>query len=97
MAIHDFHVKRILALPAEANPPLVVHADAVLSCPVVLQAFQVVAIRDAQVIQTPRLMQNQQFPPCRALNLRRQSPRRFIVEQLFSLVARKAAYHLRTL
>jgi hypothetical protein len=30
MAVHNFHVQRILTMPAEANPPLIVHADAVL-------------------------------------------------------------------
>ena len=36
MIVHNSHVKRILALTAEANPPLVVHADAVLAFAVVL-------------------------------------------------------------
>ena len=30
MIVHNFHVQRILTMPAEANPPLLVHADAVL-------------------------------------------------------------------
>jgi hypothetical protein len=80
MVVHNFHVKRILTLPAEANPPLVVHADAVLAFAVVFQGFQMVAIRDTQIIQASRLIQQQQFPPCHALNLPRQSSGRFIIE-----------------
>ena len=72
MVVHNFHVQRILTVPAEANPPLIVHADAVLTFAVVFQRLQVIAIRDAQIIQTPRLMQHQQFPPRHALNLPRQ-------------------------
>ena len=68
---------------------------AVLAFAVAFQGFQVVAVRRAQVIQTPRLMQQQQFPPRHALNLRRQPPRRFVIEQLFRFMAGKAAYHVR--
>jgi len=94
MVIHNFHIQRIFALPAETNAPLVVDVDAVLAFAVVFQGFQVVAVRLAQVIQTPRLMQQQQFAPRRALNLVRQPPRRFIVEQPLGFLAGKAAYHL---
>ena len=94
MVVHNFYVQRILTMPAEANPPLIVHADAVLAFAVVFQRLQVVAIRDTQIIQAPGLMQHQQFPPRHALNLPRQPARRFIVKQLFSFVAGKAAYHL---
>ena len=97
MVIHNFHVQRVFALPAEANSPLVIDADAVLASAVVFQGFQVVAVRRAQVIQTPRLMQQQQFSSCRSLNLVRQAPRRFIVEQPLGFLAGEAAYHLRQL
>lgn len=95
MIVRNLYVKRIPVLPAEANPPLVVHADAVLACALSLQGFQVVAIRRPQVVQAAGLMQQQQFPPCRALDLRRQPPGRLIVEQLFGFVAGEAAYHFR--
>ena len=64
MVIRNFHVKHILALPAEAHATLVIDADAVLAFAVVLQGFQTVAIRHTQIIQAARLMQQQQFPPC---------------------------------
>jgi hypothetical protein len=92
--IHDFYVKRILALPAEANPPLVINPDAVLAFAVTFQRFQVVAVGHAQVVQSPGLMQQQKLSPGRPLNLRRQAPGRLVVEQPLSFPAGKAAYHL---
>jgi hypothetical protein len=91
--IHNFHGQRIFAVPAKTNPPLVIYADAVLAFAVVFQRFQMVAIRHAQIIQAARLVQHHQFPPRHALNLHRQPPRRFVVEQLFRFAAREAAYH----
>jgi hypothetical protein len=90
MVVRNFNVQRIFALPAEANPPLVIHADAVLAFAVVFQGFQVVAIRHPQVIQAPRLMQQEQFPPRHALDLLRQPPRR-LNSRSVSLQATKAA------
>lgn len=83
-------------MPAEANPPLVIYTDAVLAFAVVFQRFQVIAIRHPQVVQTPRLIQQQQFSPGNALNLCWQPPRRFVVEQLFCFRTGKAAYHPQT-
>jgi hypothetical protein len=84
----------MVILPAEANTPRIVYPYAVLALSVRLQCFQTIAGRHAQVIQTSRMMHQQQFPPRHPLNLRRQTPRRFIVEQLFGLGAGETAYHL---
>ena len=93
MVVHNFHVQRIFALPAETNAPLIVHTDAMLPVAVAFQGFQTVAVRRAQVIQSSRLMQQQQFAPRHALNLLRQPPGRLIVEQPLGLLASKTAYH----
>jgi len=55
MVVHNFHVKCILALPSEADAPLVIDADAVLAVPVALQGFESITRRGAQIVQTPRL------------------------------------------
>src|SRR5207302_6579166 len=47
MVVHDFHVQLILALPAEANAPLVIDTDAVLPVPVALQRFKPISRRSA--------------------------------------------------
>jgi len=61
-------------LPAEANTPLVVYPYAVLALSVRLQCFQTIAGRPAQIIQTPRMLHQQQLPPRPPLNLCRQTP-----------------------
>jgi len=73
MIIHNLDVKRIFALPAEAEPPLVIDAEAVLAGAVSFQGFQPVAGRQHQVAQFPRAVQLRQLPKGNALNLRRQS------------------------
>ena len=57
MVVHNFHVHRILALPAEAETPLVIDAYAMLAGSVTLQCFQPVARRRTQIVQTPSLVQ----------------------------------------
>ena len=50
-------IQRIHALPAEAEAPLVIDADAVLACTIPFQSFQAVPGRRPQVVQPPRLVQ----------------------------------------
>ena len=45
MVIHNFYFMRVFALPGEADAPLVVDADAVLSRAVAFESFQAVAGR----------------------------------------------------
>lgn len=52
MVIHYFHVFGSRIGPAEADSPLVVYANAVLSCAVAFEHFQAVAGRYAQILQT---------------------------------------------
>ena len=51
MVIHNFNVVRVFALPAEANPILIVDPDAVLPGTVAFEGFQAVAGRQLQVAQ----------------------------------------------
>ena len=97
MVVHNFHVQRIFALPAEANPPLVIDTDAVLPVPVALQRFKPISRWSAQILQAPGLVQQQQLSPSRPLNLRRQPPGRFVIEQPLSFRAGEAANQLPSL
>ena len=63
MVVNNLNFEGVLTLPAKANPPLVVDADAVLALAVAFQGLQMVAIGDAQVLQAPGLVQEQQLPP----------------------------------
>ncbi len=51
MVIDDLDVLGARIGPAKADPELVVDPDAVLSCPVALEGFQMVSGRNAQVFQ----------------------------------------------
>lgn len=52
MIIYDFYFFRIGSCPNKTDAPLVVDADAVLSCSASLQSFKPVARRDAQAVET---------------------------------------------
>ncbi len=63
MVISDFHVKGIALLPFEADPPLVIDPDAVLSLPVPLKYFQAVPGRLREVLECPHTVQIQKLAP----------------------------------
>ena len=73
MIIHNFNVVRVFTVPAEANAPLVIDADAVLANAVAFQGFQAVAGRQRQVTQFARAIKLRELPQGHALNLRRQA------------------------
>jgi hypothetical protein len=51
VVIHYFNVFGSRIGPSEADSPLVVYADAVLSCAIAFEHFQAVAGRYAQILQ----------------------------------------------
>jgi hypothetical protein len=93
MIIHDFNVQRVAVLPAEAYTPLVIHTDAELAFAIPAQFFEAIAMGQAKVIQCSRVVQKQQLPPGRFLNLRRKPPRCFIIKNALGFLAAEAAYH----
>ena len=92
MVVSQLHIPRLAPIPAKANPVLVVHPDAVLSCPVTLERFQPVTRRNAQVIQCRGSMQQPQSAQC---NARDGSPfsRGVTVEQRLGLPIPKGTDH----
>ena len=62
MVVDDFDLVRILILPNEANPPLSVDADRMLSCPITRQGFEAVAGRDAQIVQPVGIIEKTKLP-----------------------------------
>ena len=54
MVIHDLNIVGVALSPAEANPPLVVDADADLTAPISAQLLQSVGRRNPEVLQQPR-------------------------------------------
>jgi hypothetical protein len=63
MIIHDFDVIGAGFRPAETDPILIVHADAVLACAIALERFETVAWRDTKIIEMTRDLQLSQFSP----------------------------------
>jgi hypothetical protein len=51
VVIHDLYLVGISFSPLEANPPLIVDADAILTLAIPRELFEVVARRDTQVFQ----------------------------------------------
>jgi hypothetical protein len=73
MVIHNFNVVGAAFMPSEANPPLVIDADAVLPGAPTFESFQAVSGREPQVAQLARAVQLGELPQGDALNLRRQA------------------------
>jgi hypothetical protein len=93
MIIHDFHLLRIATAPDEANPPLIINADAVLAGAVTFQGFQPITRRRKQIGQCPRPVQVFQLAPGGVLNVRRQLAGAFTPKDALRFDARKAGYH----
>jgi hypothetical protein len=54
MVVHDQNVVSVVTLPAEADPPLSVDADAELPLAIARQSLEPVARRPAQILQATR-------------------------------------------
>jgi hypothetical protein len=57
--VNDLHIMRITLFPNEANPPLVVDPDAMLSTAVPFKSFQPIARWHLQVLHRPGAMEIQ--------------------------------------
>lgn len=95
--VNDFNVVRILALPAETEPILIVGAQAVLAGPVAAQGFQPVSRRHPQIPQVARTVQLRQFAERNPLDLRRQSVMPQPHPEFFGLCAGETDNHPLTL
>jgi hypothetical protein len=61
VVVDDLYVEGVGAAPHEANSPLVVYPDAVLSLPPALEGLEAISWRDAQIVQRHRPMKEQEF------------------------------------
>jgi hypothetical protein len=68
MVVHNFNFMGIAFMPAEANPPLVVHTNAMLTLTTALQCFEPVARRHDHVPQFRGRVQCQEFASGASLN-----------------------------
>jgi hypothetical protein len=93
MIVNDLNPSHIPVMPHKTNPPLVVHADAVLAFAAAGQRFQPVARRHPQIVQTTGTVQIFELAPCSILDVRRQPPRTFSAKDAFRFRTRERDNH----
>lgn len=93
MVIDDFNFMRAIRLPLEADAPLVVDADGVLTSPVSVESFEPVSRRNAELKQLRDRIELGQLSQSRALNIRRKGTDLLQLEQAGSFVAGEGTDH----
>src|SRR3954471_17035659 len=80
VVVDNFHLVRILVPPAEAQPPLVVDADAMLAGAVTWQLLQAIARRYPEIVQVLRGVKNKKLPKRGTLQSERPASNGFALE-----------------
>ncbi len=93
VVVYDLHVVYVSLTPSEADPPLIIDADAALTGAVAGQFLQPVARRYSQIDNLFRRVQYQQFAECGALQCGRPPRDRFASKQALGVSAGKTANH----
>ena len=73
MIVDDLNTVRGSILPYEAEPPLIVNTDAVLSNPIPFECLQVIAWRHSQIIEPDRRVQHSQLSARHGQDVRRKT------------------------
>src|SRR5437879_3102307 len=92
VVVHNLYVVSLSAVPAKTDAVLIVDPDAVLSDPVSLQAFELVARPDQKIAQGNRSIQGIQ-PPLRGGFDVYEPADSFIVKQPFGIAAAERPDH----
>ena len=93
MIVHDLDIVRVSARPTEAEPPLVIDPDAVLTCAISQQFFEPIRRWHHQISKRGCCIQNPEFPKSGALQIGREPRDPLALEQLFRVLAPEAADH----
>jgi hypothetical protein len=91
--VDDLDVVGVAVLPAEADSPLVIDANAVLSGAVPLELFQAIARWNPKVVELLRGVHSNQFAKHGALELSRVSPDGLPAEQALGVAVGEALDH----
>jgi len=94
VVVRHFYVEGIASSPSEADSPLLIDPNAVLACPVSLQALQPIARWHPQVIDPFSRIQQEQLPVSAALHVWWQQPRTLPPEELLRLSIGEASNHV---
>jgi hypothetical protein len=84
MIVYDFNIVSVPLAPTEADTPLVIDPNAVLSLPVSSQFLKAISWRDKKIIQLLCRIQQEQFPLSDAPQIRREFLHGLAVKYLFS-------------
>ena len=93
MIVGNLDVPRFAIPPLEAEPPLIVDADAVLALAVAVQSLQTVAGRHAQIVESLRGIDRQKLRAGAPLNLQRQTAHSVACEDRCGALVREALDH----
>lgn len=93
MIVDDLHVMRLIADPAETDPPLVVDANAMLSEAIGRELLQMVRGRNSEVGEACCGVQDEQLSKNDSMKVRRQPSDPFSFEKSFRVWVAKASNH----
>src|SRR5262245_13197967 len=93
VVVDDFDLVRMSSSPDEANPPLVIDADRMLSASVFAQRFEPVARRHTKVIECPRIVDQTKLSQRHCLDIGRKLAAAPPFPNRRSLRIAKAGYH----
>lgn len=82
MVVADFHAVGVPVVPVETHALLVVDAYAPLVRAVAFQGFKAIVGRNAQILDSPRVVQHPQFTASNLLNLIGEASRKFSLPDL---------------
>ena len=93
MIINNLNVICITFVPLEADTPLLIDPDAMLSNAIPLQRFKSVSRRNSQIVDILSIVNHPELPARNALNVLWQRPRANATPDTFSLLGCKRLQH----
>ena len=94
MVVGEFDLMRMAVDPREAETPLLVHANAVLSGSITAELLQSVAQRDTEIVESERGIHLHQLAQHDAAKVRRVVPDGFAQPQALGITVGKAPDHV---
>ncbi|HSH42611.1 MAG TPA: hypothetical protein VK973_10860 [Arenicellales bacterium] len=93
MVIDNLNPISMAIRPDEADPPLLVYKDTVLTRSPAFERFQPVSRRNTQIVQACGVVQHSQFTPRRSLDISGQPPGRLPAPNPFGFTVSEATDH----
>jgi hypothetical protein len=93
VVVDNLDVVSVGSDPAKANPPLVVHANAVLSKAILRQFFQTVGWRNSEIGKAGSGVEDDKLAKCNSVEVGRQLSNLLTVEEPLSVRIAKAPDH----